>query len=87
MWWQAADQMRRGIDVVFVLRSNWDGMGTRQVMLLSLGLYKAFDSLSWPYLFHILIKWNCGPKFLSLIGTLYSTLRLTFSHMGANLTF
>lgn len=58
--------------VALLLHSNWDGAGARHGILLSLDLHKAFDSLSWPFLFHILRKWNCGPTFLTLQTALYS---------------
>lgn len=60
---QAVDQITRAIDLVSIIRSNWDGGDDRRGMLLSLDLHKAFDSISWPFLCHILQKWNCGQNF------------------------
>lgn len=41
-------------------------------MLLTLDLCKAFDSLSWDYLFYALKGYGFGPKFLGVLQTLYS---------------
>lgn len=35
-------------------------------------LHKAFDSVSWPYLFGLLEEWGFGTDFLALLQVLYS---------------
>lgn len=47
-------------------------MGKLKGMLLSLDLHKAFDSLSWEYLFYTLERFGFGESFLTIISTLYS---------------
>lgn len=46
-------------------------------MLLSLDLQKAFDSVSWPFLFLVLQRWGFGENFLATLKALYSTLEAT----------
>lgn len=67
---QGLDQIRRTIDIVLVLQSGWDGGPGQAGMLLSLDLQKAFNSVSWSYLFTVMEHWGFGPRFL---GLLYST--------------
>ncbi len=43
-----------------------------EAMLLSLDAQKAFDCVSWQFLFQTLLRLNFGPNFLKLIKTLYS---------------
>lgn len=40
--------------------------------MLSLDLCKAFDSLSWDYLFYALKWYGFGPRFLAVLRTLYN---------------
>lgn len=37
----------------------------------SLDLQKAFDSVSWPYLFAVLQRWGFGPNFIGLLEALF----------------
>lgn len=67
------DQIRRAIDIISLLHSQWDGGPAQEGMLLSLDLQKAFDSVSWSYLFSILKRWGFGETFLKMINALYST--------------
>lgn len=69
---QGPDQIRRTVDVVSILQSGWDGSGDQKGMLLSLDLQKAFDPVSWSYLFSILDRWGFGPRFSGLLKSLYS---------------
>lgn len=69
---QGPDQIRRTVDVVSILQSGWDGGHDQAGMLLSLDLQKAFDSVSWSYLFYILEIWVFGPRFSGLLKSLYS---------------
>lgn len=69
---QAPDQTRRIIDIISALNSGWDGGGRRGALLVSLDLHKAFDSLSWDYLFYILGKYGFGSHFLTTLKTIYS---------------
>ena len=41
-------------------------------ILLQLDFEKAFDSMSWQFLFKTLEKFNFGPKFISFIKTIYN---------------
>lgn len=43
---QGPDQIRRAIDVVSILQTNWEGGPKQSGMLLLLDLQKAFDSVS-----------------------------------------
>lgn len=70
---QGPDQIRRAVDVVFILQSGWDGGHAQAGMLLSLDLQKAFYSVSWSYLFTIMEIWGFGPQFSGLLRSLYST--------------
>lgn len=49
---QGPDQVRRAIDIVSILQTNWDGGPKQQGLLLALDLQKAFDSMSWPYILY-----------------------------------
>lgn len=77
---QGPDQIRRTVDVVSILQSGWDGGGDQKGMLLSLDLQKAFDSISWSYLFSILERWGFGPRFSGLLKSLYSNPRLGLNY-------
>lgn len=70
---QGPDQIRRAIDIVSLINSNWDGGSSRQGCLLSLDLQKVFDTVQWPYIFNLLQKWGFGDSFLNVIHALYST--------------
>lgn len=69
---QTSDQTRRIIDIISAIHSNWDHKGPRQGML-SLDIQKAFDSLSWDYLFDVLSRYGFGKLFLALLRILYDT--------------
>ena len=40
-------------------------------MLLSIDLQKAFDSVSWPFMFKVMNHWGFGAKFLGILSALY----------------
>lgn len=69
---QGPDQVRRAVDIVSV-QSGWDGGSRQEGFLLSLDLQKAFDSLSWSYLFTVLRRWGFEEKFIGTLKALYST--------------
>lgn len=71
---QTTDQTRRIIDIISALNSGWDGRGQRGALLVSLDLHKAFDSLSWDYLFFILKKYEFGLKIFWLHLKYYTAL-------------
>lgn len=50
---QGLDQIRRAIDIISLLKSGWDGNPAQEGFLLSIDLQKAFDTVTWPYLFNI----------------------------------
>lgn len=55
---QVADRVRTAIDLISLLHSSWDGGLHRMGMLLPIDIHKAFDSLSWPFIFRVLTRWN-----------------------------
>lgn len=69
---QTSDQTRRIIDIISAIHSNWDGGGQRKGMLLALDIHKAFDSLSWDYLFYTLTRMGFGSFFIQTLRTLYT---------------
>lgn len=46
--------------------NSWTGL------LASLDTKKAFDSVEWPYLFHLLESYEFGPVFISWMKLLYT---------------
>ena len=72
---QGPDQIRRAIDLASIMLTNWTGGIPQRGFLLSLDLQKAFDSVSWPYLFNLLETWGFGPRFLGIIRALYANPR------------
>lgn len=70
---QAPNQTRCLINIIAALHSNWDNHGKRKGLLLLLDLCKAFDSISWEYMFYVLKRYGFGPNFLTILQTLYST--------------
>lgn len=77
-----SDQIPRAIDLIFLLQSHWDAGPQQEHFLLSIYIQKAFDSVSWPYLFDVLEQWGFGDKFLRVIHTLYSNLNAQIRLMG-----
>lgn len=47
---QAADQIRRAIDLIFLIRSNWDRLGTKRGKLFSLDISFPVMALPLPHL-------------------------------------
>lgn len=70
---QGPDQVRRAVDLITILKSGWEGGHKQEGMLLSLVLQKAFELVSWPYLFVVLRHWGFGPNILGILEALYST--------------
>lgn len=68
---QGPDQIRRAVDVITLLRVNWDGGSHQEGFLLLVNLQKAFDAVEWPYLFDLLDGWGFGPYFMQLLRALY----------------
>lgn len=68
---QGPDQTRRAIDLISLLHYRWDKGAPQDGFLLSIDLQKAFDSVSWSYLFEILERWDFGSKFLTTTHALY----------------
>lgn len=63
----AGDNTRRTIDLIDLLtRTNI------QALILSLDAQKAFDRLSWPYMFAILVKYGFSGPFIQALRALYS---------------
>lgn len=64
---QAGDNVRRACLLIHAARK-------RQIptILLSLDYKKAFHSLSWNHLYHVLNMWGFGPTFQKWIAALYS---------------
>lgn len=69
---QGTNQIRRAVDLVSLLGSAWDGGTPRSGILLSLDLQKAFDTVSWPYIFAVLEQWGFGPHFTNTLKALNS---------------
>lgn len=71
---QGLDQIRRVIDIISLLQMEWDKGRHQEGLLLSTDLQKAFDSVSWPYLFDVMGHWGFGQRFMGLLSALYSFL-------------
>lgn len=71
--------MRRAIDLISTLHSSWDRERARHGMFLSFDIQKAFDSLSWSYLFCMLKKLNFSPKCIASLYSLYSNSKAQIS--------
>lgn len=69
---QGPDQVRRAIDIASILHSGWDGGPKQEGLFLSLDLQKAFDSVSWPFIFASLRFWGFGEHFIGILKSLYS---------------
>lgn len=70
---QGPDQIRRAIDIISILHSQWDGGSPQKGFVLSIDLHKTFDSVSWPYVFEILERWGFGPNFRGIVISFFST--------------
>lgn len=68
---QGPDQIRRAIDIISLLNSQWDSGPHQEGFLLSIDLQKAFDTVTWPYLFNVLERWGFCPNFLEILHSLY----------------
>lgn len=79
---QGLDQVRKAIDIISLLQSHWDRGVPQKGFLILIDLQKAFDSVSWPYLFEILERWGFGAKFLGTMHSLYSTPSTQIRLMG-----
>lgn len=45
---QGPDQIRRAVNMVFLLNLSWDGGTPQKGFLSSIDLQKAFDTITWP---------------------------------------
>lgn len=66
---QGPDQVRRAINIVSLLQSDWDGGPRQEGMWLLIDLQKAFD-----YIFAIMHRWGFDQNFMGLLRALYSTM-------------
>lgn len=69
---QGPDQIRRAVDVIYLLIWKWDGGPNQEGFLLSVNLQNAFDTVDWPYLFEVLRGWGFGPLLIEPLRNLYS---------------
>lgn len=60
---------------------------SRQVCLLSLDIHKAFDSVKWSYLNHLLPKFGISDKFIHGFNALYHTPQIRIKIPGNNSDF
>lgn len=67
---QGPDQIRRAVDLISIMQSGWTGDHGQKGMLLSLDLQKAFDYVSWPYMFTVMKRWGFGSKFIGILSAL-----------------
>lgn len=79
---QGPDQIRRAVDIISLLQSGWAGGPPLEGLLLFVDLQKAFDSVSWTYMFQVLKSWGFGPLFLRILGALYSQPQAKVRLMG-----
>lgn len=63
----AGDKRRRTIDLIDLLNKF-----PRPALVLSLDAQKAFDRLSWPYMFSLLLRFGFQGPFLEAIWALYT---------------
>lgn len=70
------------MDVLLLLRLGWAEGASQEVLLLSIDLQKAFDSVFWAYMFQVMEFWGFGPLFLCILGTLYSHPQAKVKLMG-----
>lgn len=74
---QAGDNVRKVVHLITLLQQ-------RKIpgFLLSLDIYKAFDTLSWDYLRYVLQRWGFGDSILSWLSALYSTPSASVRYAG-----
>lgn len=74
---QAGDKVRKVVHLIHLLQC-------RKIpgFLLSIDIYKAFDSLSWDYLRYVLKRWGFGHAILHWIAALYSSPSATVRYAG-----
>lgn len=63
----AADNIRRLMHIIHEAKNL-----TTPAAVLSLDAFKAFDRLSWSYLWQVLEKLGVGSKFIDMVRTLYA---------------
>lgn len=63
---RAGDNTRRTIDLIDLTRTK------SPALILSLDAQKAFDRLSWPFMFAILLKYGFSGPFIQALQSLYS---------------
>lgn len=69
---QAGDTVHR---VTLLIEPAWQC--NIPVLPLLINIRKAFDSLTWPYLFYILQKWGFGPQYAVIKSMAFPIFRVT----------
>lgn len=57
---QGSDQIRWTIDIVYHFQSQWNSGTSQEGLYLSINVQKAFDLVSWTYMFKVLVAWGFG---------------------------
>lgn len=74
---QAGDRVRKVVHLISLLHHH-----KIPGFLLSLDIYKAFDSLSWDYLCYVLQRWGFGDSVLTWLTALYSSSSAVVRYAG-----
>uniref|UniRef100_A0A8C5MRY5 Reverse transcriptase domain-containing protein n=1 Tax=Leptobrachium leishanense TaxID=445787 RepID=A0A8C5MRY5_9ANUR len=76
---QLYENTRRGADLVW-----WAGSTRTPSLLLSLDAEKAFDRVTWPFLFRLLVRLGLPDNFINVIKALYENPRAQIKLQGAS---